>query len=85
MKEITALNKSKIQTVIINHKLDKYDDIVFCPEKLQEANETTAIAAINITFFIFLISILINKFFYLFSYLRLQVLPVVFLIVFVVV
>ena len=40
MKEITALNKSKIQTVIINHKLDKYDDIVFCPEKLQEANET---------------------------------------------
>ena len=40
MKEITALNKSKIPAVIINHKLDKYDDIVFCPEKLQEANET---------------------------------------------
>ena len=40
MKEITALNKSKILTVIINHKLDNYDDIVFCPEKLQEANET---------------------------------------------
>ena len=40
MKEITALNKSKIPTIIINHKLNKYDDIVFCPEKLQEANET---------------------------------------------
>ena len=40
MKEITVLNKSKIPTVIINHKLDKYDDVVFCPEKLQEANET---------------------------------------------
>ena len=40
MKEITAIKESKMPTVIINHKLDKYDDIVFCPEKLQEANET---------------------------------------------
>ena len=40
MKEITALNKSKTPILVINHKLDKYDDVVFCPEKLQEANET---------------------------------------------
>ncbi len=42
MKEITGLNKSKTPTLVINHQLDKYDDIVFCPEKLQEANETIA-------------------------------------------
>lgn len=42
MKSIQALNKSKIPTVIIDKSLDKLDDIVLFPEKVEKAKATIA-------------------------------------------
>ena len=39
MRTIKELNKKKAPIVIIDESLDKYDDVVLFPEKLEKANE----------------------------------------------
>ncbi len=40
MVTIKELNKKKVPIVQIDKTLNKYDDIVLFPEKLEKANET---------------------------------------------
>lgn len=42
MKEVIELKKSKYSNTVINPELNKYQDVVMFPEKLQEAKETIA-------------------------------------------
>ena len=42
MKTIEELNASKVPIVIIDKSLDKLDDIVLFPEKVEKAKETIA-------------------------------------------
>jgi hypothetical protein len=37
--KIEELNNRKVPVVVINESLDKYDDIILFPEKLDKANE----------------------------------------------
>jgi len=42
MKTIEELNTSKVPIVIIDKSLDKLDDVVLFPEKVEKAKETIA-------------------------------------------
>ena len=42
MKKIDELNAGKAPIVIIDKSLDKLDEVVLFPEKVEEANETIA-------------------------------------------
>jgi hypothetical protein len=39
MKKIDELNKKKVPIVRIDKSLNKYDDVVLFPEKVEKANE----------------------------------------------
>jgi hypothetical protein len=39
MKTMSEINEKKVPAVRIDSSLDKYDDIVLFPEKLEKANE----------------------------------------------
>ena len=39
MKKIDELNKKKVPIVRIDKSLNKYDDVVLLPEKVEEANK----------------------------------------------
>ncbi|HXL56552.1 MAG TPA: hypothetical protein VN958_09865 [Chitinophagaceae bacterium] len=39
MKTILEINKKKVPAVRIDSSLDKYDNVVLFPEKLEKANE----------------------------------------------
>ena len=42
MKTIQELNKSKVPIVILDKSLDKLNDVVLFPEKVEKARETIA-------------------------------------------
>jgi hypothetical protein len=42
MKTIEELNASKVPIVVIDKSLDKLDDVVLFPEKVEKAKETIA-------------------------------------------